>query len=98
MEDLVKRECIEFLVEQGIGQSESLFRKMGIEITPIDSIDKKLIIDKMMKVCDSTGTEIKLCEEFLASEVFTRYSESISKMTEVIFNECTNIAELATKH
>ena len=98
MEDLVKRECITTLVNRGLEESAAVLSQLGVASAPIDEIDKVVMINKMMEVCDSSGKEIAFCEEFLQSDIYIRYSESIKKMTGVIFEKMDEILTEKTKH
>ncbi len=89
MEDLLKRECIEHLVEQGLAESKTLLEGLGVEFIPPDDIDKQVMLGKMIAVCDSSGEEIVFCEDFLKSEMYKRYATSIKKMTGVILDYMT---------
>ena len=98
MEDVLKRECIALLVDQGMAESKAMLEGLGIEFMPFDDIDKQVMINKMFHVCESSGVDILFCEEFLKSEVYTTYMRSIKKMTGVILDKMSDYMENKTKH
>ncbi len=87
MEDLVKRECIKVMIDQGLEESASILKNIGLDAPSIDEIDKTILVNRMYEVCESSGKEIEFCEEFLKSEIYIRYCDSIKKMTGVIFEK-----------
>lgn len=87
-DDFVKKEVIKDLLQQMISVSSNLTG----EVITIDDIEKELIVNKMFEVCKSSAVDMLTVDEFMKTELYKTYVESIGLMTQALIK---HIAERA---
>ena len=85
-DDVLKREIISEFLSQIQEMSKAL---VGADASVMDNIEKELLLDKLCSSCKSSGEDLVVVQEFMKTDVYKTYVESIELMTAAAIKHLT---------
>ncbi len=91
----LKREVLSSMLDQGVAQAKSLLPSVNIDLI---EKDREVLLDKLCQVCKSSGEDLLVVDEFIKSDLYEAYLESMAQMISVITEHLIGSSKKQTIH